>query len=129
MSHGSHTINHQIRNLWFAIWLMPIAICAIAILWQITQLRPEVVEAQSFKLIDANGQELARMEAVDGGVMVALLDSGVPRVRWLLWEEEGPQVVLPGGVNVESAIASEHSGHVAVSLPSGAAVAPLSPSQ
>ena len=95
MSPSSHNINHQIRNLWFAIWLMPIAICAIAILWQITQLRPEVVEAQSFKLIDANGRELARMEAVDGGVMVALLGSGVPRVKWLLREDDGPVAVTP----------------------------------
>ena len=53
-------INRQISRLWLAIWLMPIVICTIALLWQISQLRPEVLEAQSFRLIDANGQELAR---------------------------------------------------------------------
>ena len=122
-------INHQISRLWLAVWLMPIAICATAILWQIGQLRPEVIEAQSFKLIDANGRELARLNAVAGGVVVALWDSGAPTVKWLL-KEDGPEVLVPDGVNVRSGIASEHSGHVvAVSLPPGAAVAPLSPAQ
>jgi hypothetical protein len=84
---SNEKITRQISRLWLAIWLMPIAICTLLLLWRVSGLRPEVVEAQSFRLIDANGQELATLKAVDGGVMMALWDQEQPVVRVFTAEE------------------------------------------
>jgi len=51
----------------------------------VAELRPEVVAAQSIKLIDEDGQELARLQSVDGRVQFAILH---PPMHW--WLDELP---------------------------------------
>jgi hypothetical protein len=114
-----HEINRQISRLWLAIWLMPITLCTLLLLWRVSEFRPEVVEAQSFKLIDANGQELATLKAVDGGVMMALWDQEEPVVRWFT-AEESPQE-LPDPLGVSSERDADKAESVAFDLVSGEA--------
>jgi hypothetical protein len=112
-------INRQISRLWFAIWLMPIVILTLLLLWRVSELRPEVVEAQSFRLIDANGQELATLKAVDGGVMMALWDEEEPIVRW--FTVEAGRQELPDLLGVSSRRDADNAELVAVDLVSGRA--------
>ena len=87
-------INRQINRLWLAVWLMPIAICAIAVLWQISQLRPEAVRASSFVLVDEAGQERARVRIENGDVQVITWDGQIPRMFW--WPEDVGSLIPKG---------------------------------
>jgi hypothetical protein len=107
--------DRQIRNLWFAVWLMLIAICTIALLWQITQLRPTVLEARSFSLIDESGTARATLKLVHGQVAIAIWDSEGMRVLWIPDVESAP-VALPAPHGVGSPIERDRAEPVVISM-------------